>query len=429
MKDVSTTVQAIQPLPLLVPDKTTGALIADPEMLLPGDELRNFDFHILDNSVKALEGWTYSAKKYSTAGVTSKNKQKAAGRVFVLDRERGTTRLFFVWIPNLLVSRMAAGKLPSPLNFHVLFHPPTYETEYKETPYWDGKRPSDSTAHYVKLGIRYLAQDFKAVAHHVMAVSQREPNLAYVVPVAEHQGNFDDILTPVALKTVLGELYDFVARQLNSGKAPQFDTIGKVMVSGYSRSGDRLAALMANQSGPSKTFFENNLAQVNAFDINLGNDDTERLPKFIALWQSIREWVRLNPRGRSCIYTAYRSHYNICNMTPIAPMRGWDDRTEFNLETPPWADASLKAKTGQVRGMASDQYTSDPSSGVVCLPVSFFQNYIPNNGVIVGNAERGWSDTNYGIKGAHGHGLFLRGMLSHAIAHADPLFFTQPASR
>ncbi|GGK76433.1 hypothetical protein ACFFWE_02620 [Sphaerisporangium melleum] len=44
--------------------------------------------------------------------------------------------------------------------------------------------------------------------------------------------------------------------------------------------------------------------------------------------------------------------------------------------------------------------------------------------IIVGNRTRGWHDGQYDEHRYHGHGLFHRGMMSHAIAHADPAFFT-----
>jgi len=270
MRDVSDTVQSLEPAGVWGVDASGKAAISV-NAVLPGAGIGKFGWRILDKD--GADGISYGQVPYSSAGVTVDNRASVAGRVFALARDEGTTRLFFVWVPGLISRRLTGGTLPDPLNFHLLFHPPTVETEYTECTYWDGKRGSDSIAHYLRLGNRYLATDFKAVAHHLLAVASKEPNLAYVVPVADKSGNFGDITQPAVMKKVFLEIYDFLSRVLRPSTRPQFDTIGRVMVTVYSRSGNRLIALLQDASEAAKSFRRQHLMQLNLLDINLGNNE------------------------------------------------------------------------------------------------------------------------------------------------------------
>ncbi|EJW16399.1 hypothetical protein PAV_6c04810 [Paenibacillus alvei DSM 29] len=423
MKDVSRTVFDLYPVGLFRRG-SSGEVEQDPDALLPGANLRKFGWTILDK--RASDGFSYQPVPFSSAGISDGNRKDIAGRAFVLERDSGTTRLFFVWMPTTLVNRISNGTLLAPLNFHVLFHPPTYEKEYKGTrPYWTGKLPADGVPYYVRLGIRYLCSDFKSIAHHVMAVTRREPNLAYVVPVADHAGNFADMITPDGMLGTLNDVYRSLLTLLNAPDKPRFDTIGHVMVSGYSRSGNRLVELMAQFSA--KPFFTQHLIQLNAFDINLGDTEQQRLPQLARLWEGARQWATVNRKARAYVYTAYRSHYNHCLNNPIPRGNRWSETVNVNLEDVSWFDADAKKKPGEKRGVASETYASDGRFGLMCLPISFFRYYLENEGKngreIIGNQVRGWQDDEYHLGGYHGHGLFLRGMMSHALAHADPTFF------
>ncbi|MEW9556338.1 hypothetical protein [Nonomuraea sp. NPDC050783] len=423
MRDVSRTVIDLHPVGLFRRGPS-GEVEQDFGALLPGGDLRKFGWTILDKG--ASDGFSYRPVPFSAAGISDANKNAFGGRVFALERDSGTTRLFLVWLPTTLVNRIRNGTLLAPLNFHVLFHPLTYESEYTGTrPYWTGKNQVDGVPYYVRLGIRYLCSDFKAVAHHVMAVADREPNLAYVVPVAESTGNFQDLITPDGMLSTLNELYQTLLTLLQAPEKPRFDAVGHVMLSGYSRSGNRLVELMA-QFG-TKPFFTQHLIQLNAFDINLGNSDRERLPQLARLWEGARQWASVNKKARVYLYTAYRSHYDHCLNNPIPRGNRWDDSVHVNLDDVSWSDTAAKAKTGDKRGTASETYASSGRFGIVCLPTSFFRFYLANRHgdqeETVGNPVRGWHDGDYDLRRAHGHGLFLRGMMSHALAHGDPAFF------
>ncbi|MEV8631966.1 hypothetical protein AB0395_09945 [Streptosporangium sp. NPDC051023] len=429
MRDVGRTVLELQPGGLFRRGPS-GEVEPDPAALLPGGDLRKFGWKILDKG--ATDGISYHAEPFGSAGINDGNRKEFAGRAFALERDSGTTRLFFVWLPSALANRLSRGALLAPLNFHVLFHPPTYEGEYLNSrPYWTGKLPADGVPYYVKLGTRYLCADFKSVAHHVMAVTERDPNLAYVVPVADVSGNFSDLITPDGMLGALTDIYRSLSSLLNASGPAQFDKIGGVMLSGYSRSGDRLVELMRRISR--KPFFTEHLMQLNAFDINLGNNDEERLPALARLWEGARQWASFNRKARAYVYTVYRSHYNHCLGNPIPSGNSWTDRVNLDLESVSWSDGAAKESKGEKRGVASEAYTSDGRFGLVCLPVSFFRYYLANHHdgkeEIVGNRSRGWHDGDYDLGRAHGHGLFLRGTMSHALAHADPMFFTARSRR
>ncbi|GAA1381067.1 PilN domain-containing protein [Catellatospora chokoriensis] len=422
MRDVGRTVFDLQPGELFRRD-ASGNVEADPGALLAGADLWKFGWKVLDRA--AADGFTYHLAPFASAGINEGNKREVAGRAFALERDSGTTRLFFVWLPGALVDRMSKGTLLAPLNFHVIFHPPTRGPEYTGSqPYWKGKLPADGVAYYLRLGTRYLCSDFRAVAQHVMALTDREPNLAYVVPVADLAGNLGDLTSPDGMLGALTELNRTLSTLLRPAGPVQFEKIGGVMLSGYSRSGDRLVELMA-QLGR-KPFFTEHLMQVNAFDINLGDNDAQRLPQLARLWEGVRQWASFNRRARAFVYTAYRSHYQQCLASP--PGSGWTDRIDVNLEQVSWSDSALKTVKGDERGTASEAYGVDGRFGLVCLPISFFRQYLTNHEggkrEVLGNPARGWHNADYDLEPrAHAHGLFLRGLMSHALAHADPAFF------
>jgi hypothetical protein len=429
MRDVSPLVRDIQPLPLFR-RTTTHEAESDAEGVLPGSDLAMFDRNILDPS--RPDGITYHRQPLSAARITdAASKSTAAGRAFVVERSSGLTRLFFVWVPTPLVQQIQARSLTAPVNFHVLFHPPTYEPWYmKSRPYWQGK--FEGVPQYVKLGIRYLCEDFKAVVHHVMASTDSDPQLAYVVPVADYPANFSDLVIPDGMTAVLSEIVQFLSNSL-AAQPPQIDEAGRIMLSAYSRSGNRLVSLMSRLSQKSD-FFARRLTQVNAFDINLGDTDEQRLPELARLWQAVGQWSSMNPHTRAYLYTAYRSHYDYCYANPVPRGNHWFEVANVNLDQVDWSDKNARAASGLSRGTASEAYASQRRFGLVCLPVSFFQYYIPNELPgkidIKGNQARGWHDGQYHLGSPfHGHGLFLRGMLSHAIAHAHPDFFVPKAKR
>lgn len=430
MKDVSSVILPIQEewVKVFVPGPG-GTPVPDPARLVPGDRTDAAGWHVLDP--KAKDGVTVTPVKYADVHL---DPVKESGRFWALERDRGATRLFFVWAPPALLTELA-GPTAANLDVHVLFHPPTYETCYRNTPYWQGSckdwRGAGCTSDmqsehlYVRLGLRYAAVDFHAIAHHLIALRGRRPRMAYVVPVADI-GNFADLMRPDRLMEVLGEIASFLRTAVLPGSQAQDQgPVGKVMLSAYSRSGTRLLGkggkegLLSDLDGH-REFFSRHLTQINAFDINLGDTPKERMTTFAPLWADLLRWRTRNRAARAYFYTAYADH--LAHMLTAKPGL-FSERQEVNLEEVPWSDETLRGTPGVLRGRGVEAYGGDATLGVVHLPTTFFQLYIrngPDPKDIIGN-PRGIA-----YPPGHGHGWFLRSLLSHALGHADPGLFAGP---
>ena len=374
---------------------------------------------VLDD--KSPDGITIKSTPFNAAQYAPDGK---FGQVFVFERDTGDTRLFFVWVPPYLIDGIRKDNVDGRFNFHVLFHPPTYEECYKNTPYWDGActrwqgEGCDDTMQdkplYLKLGLRYLSTDFRAIAQHFSAgAGPLVPNLMYVVPVADIK-NFSDLVQPPVLMTVLGEIIEGVVSAILNRPVSfrASSAVGKIVISGYSRSGTRLPALFSSLASE-KVFFTEHLNQVNAFDIVLGEQSDE---KIYDLWLAMMSWRRAYPNAGIAIYSAYA--------TPAGRMlregpgaRLLTTRKDVNFETVTWTDP--KPPLGAVRGSGFEASSSDGRVRVILIPISFFKLYIINNSGPIQN-PRGYDHKKTGH--FHGHGWFLRSLMSHAlsIAAAEP---------
>lgn len=343
------------------------------------------------------------------------------GTVIAIERDQGTTRLFLIWISRVAGTALAAGRFGA-VNLHLLFHPPTYESEYVNAPYWRGSyRDGNLTYHpFVKLAARYLCRDFRSVAQQLLAVQLLEPSVIFVVPVADHAGNFADLLTPTAMLQVCQEIAIFAAQRLGGSRIDSGDVpIGKLMLSVYSRSGDRLHPLLSTDRG--HRLFRDHLAQVNLFDPNLSDTSVQvRAQLFSQLCADLAAWRKVSPAAHAYLYTAYPDHVAMfCNA-----LRFQADRA-VSLQAAPWSEESLRsAKNGQPRGTGREGSTDDATLGVLHLPISFFHLWLPQPGTPPNPA--GFAHQAHGS--FHGHGWFLRSMMAHAFSHADRGWFS-PAQR
>ncbi|OKH36207.1 hypothetical protein NIES2119_18050 [[Phormidium ambiguum] IAM M-71] len=413
MIDVTEQILGLQPFPLLQRDPgTNSTLVNFKEALNQRDGIENPSAPLFNKS--SLDGLDIKYIKFNNWKVDPSD----VGKIYALDRQAETTRLFFVWVPQHLSSEIQSGKIDQPLNFHLLFHPPTYESCYLNTkPYWNGKckdwrgegcDPSmQDQPLYVKLGLRYLYQDFRVIAHHLMAAPFIIPNLIYVVPVSDNT-NFKDLIQPSKMLDVFREISEFLLK-----KQTISTQVGKVIISVYSRSGDRLEKMMLSRSTNSD-FFRKHLSQINAFDINLGSKSEERLTKFKVLWEELLNWKsKANSEARIQIYTAYRDHADhILNFSGTQKLL-FVNRNSVNFDETTWSDESLKGKGHPRRGVGIEAYNADSSVSLVHIPVTFFEEYITNNGEPVGNALAGYRHKKFGHP--HGHGWFLRTLMSHAL--------------
>lgn len=362
------------------------------------------------------------------------------GTVVAIERDHGTTKLFLIWISRVAGAALTAGRF-SAVNLHLLFHPPTYEPEYVNAPYWRGSyKDGDVTYHpFVKLAARYLCRDFRSVAQQLLAVGLLEPSVIFVVPVADLPGNFEDLLTPTAMLQVCQEIAIFAAQQLggsriNSGDVP----IGKVMLSVYSHSGDRLHPLLSSltnstplpnaasiQAGTANCpgladrrhrFFRDHLWQVNMFDPNVSDKSPQkRTQLFWQLCCDLAAWRQVNPAAHAYLYTVYPNHVAMF----CKAMRFQANQT-VSLQTVPWSDEPLRsAKDGQPRGTGREGYNDDATLGALHLPISFFNLWLPQESPPPNPA--GFANQAHGS--FHGHGWFLRSMIAHAFSHADRAWF------
>ncbi|WP_331765729.1 hypothetical protein [Embleya sp. NBC_00896] len=432
MRDVTAVVEPLQEAwaKIFVPGPG-GTAVVDPDRLVPSDKIAVAGWHVLDRS--SPDGVTVTPVKYADIHL---DRAKEAGKVWALERDSGDTRLFFVWAPPALLSELAAGGA-SGVDVHVLFHPPTYETCYRNTPYWNGRcrdwhgkscsADMQDQHLYVRLGLRYTAVDFLAIAHHLVAQRGRKPRMAYVLPVADNR-DFADLTRPDQLMNVLGEIANFLRAAVRPGTQAQ-TPVGKVMLSAYSRSGTRLLGDggkmgLFQHLDSHKDFFARHLIQVNAFDINLADKPKQRMETFVPLWAAVLRWRGLNRAARAFVYTAYADH--LAHVLTARPGL-FTERQEVNLEEVPWSDETLRAPKGPVRGRGVEAYGDDGKVGVLHLPPTFFQEYIrngPDPRDFVGNVRGMEHRPAHGH--GHGHGWFMRSLMSHALGHGDPSLFAGP---
>jgi hypothetical protein len=231
--------------------------------------------------------------------------------------------------------------------------------------------------------------------------------------------DFSDLLQPATLVTVLGEVLEGVVSAVRGHVVSMLASasVGKIIISAYSRSGTRLEALFARLNSE-KSFFKDHLDQVNAFDIVLGDNSDEKL---FNLWLAMFQWRRLYTNASIVIYTAYSTPARrMIREGPGASVL--NTRLDVNFETASWTDP--KPPTGPSRGAGFEALSDDRRVHVTLLPISFFKLYIVNQSGPVEN-PRGFDHKKTGH--FHGHGMFLRTMMSHAlsIAAAEPSFFAK----
>jgi hypothetical protein len=266
LTDVSSRVLSLQEAGYeLFLSNSLGLAKADPEKILPGVGVEAAGWHVLDASKK--DGLNVDLVKYSDIKL---DKNREVGELFAAERGSGATRLFFVWVPRPVAHAILAGNALLTLHFHLLFHPPTWETCYKRTPYWQGTcldwRPvvdaerdvcvadMDKKPLYVRLGLRYVSQYSRAIPQHLIALRGREPLMVFVAPVSDSR-DFVDIVATSSLLALFRDTANFITSMITKGKQTEFaGAIGKVIVSGYSRSGTRLTAIMSQMSS-SDLFF------------------------------------------------------------------------------------------------------------------------------------------------------------------------------
>jgi hypothetical protein len=383
--------------------QATGGLVVD--------GIESPSWHVLDKA--AADGIALSARAIDSVPGKLANE---LGTVVAIERDRGTTKLFLIWISRPAAAALTAGRFDA-VNLHLLFHPPTYEPNYVNAQYWRGSYKEDGVTYhpYIKLAARYLCRDFRPVAQQLLAVELLEPSVIFVIPVADKPGNFNDLLTPTAMLQVCQEIAIFAARQLGGSQIAGGDVaIGKVMLSVYSHSADRLHPLFSADGR--HRFFRDHLSQVNLFDPNVSDESPQkRAQLFSQLCADLAGWRRLNPAAHAYLYTVYPDHVAMfCNALRFQAGQA------VALQTAPWSDESLRsAKAGRPRGTGREGYNDDATLGVLHLPIDFFNLWLEQQGTPPNPA--GFANQAHGS--FHGHGWFLRSMIAHAFSHADRGWF------
>src|SRR4051812_39781730 len=133
LNDVSDRVFALQePGYELFRRERSGIVSADPDRLIPGSGIDAAGWTVLDAS--RPDGLNLRFVDYSSIKL---DKQREVGDLVAVERPNAVTRLFFVWVPSTVVADMRSSSMPDRLHFHLLYHPPTWESCYVRTPYWD----------------------------------------------------------------------------------------------------------------------------------------------------------------------------------------------------------------------------------------------------------------------------------------------------
>jgi hypothetical protein len=426
MKDVSGRVFELQEAAYaLFRRDAAGIVEADPDRLIPGGGIDAAGWKVLDSGKP--DGLDLRLVGYSAIKL---DKNREVGDLVAVERPNAATRLFLVWVPSSVVADLRVRPAPDRLHFHILYHPPTWESCYVRTPYWDGVCPSwapirneerdvcvpdmDQKPLYVRLGLRYLSRYSLAVPQHLVAQAGRKPRMIYVTPVADSR-DFPDLVSPVGILSALREIADFLVSRHTKGAVTSFPgVVGNVVLSGYSRSGTHLAAVMARLS-PGDAFFSKNLTQVIAFDINLGDNQQQREAVFNPLWDSLFRWKSsINRKARVSLYTAYRYHADYMLRNSRGTMEA---RTSVDLDKVGWTDEGLRKARGSPRGEGIEAYDSDASLALVHLPPTFPSVYL---GAVAN--PRGYVPKPAG----NGHSWYLKALMSHALAHGDPATFGPP---
>jgi hypothetical protein len=417
-------------LPVVVIKETRDGVIKEtPGIDVPG-------WHVLDPSKP--NGLNVRQIDYPNVAGGLKNE---LGTVLVGEREKGATRLFLLWVSRTAERNLKARAFDK-VNLHLIFHTPPFDC-YTSTDYWTGTCTIDGLNNaclhfglkgqqpYVSLGIRYLCSDFRAVAQHLLAVSGRQPNVIYVVPVADER-NFSDLVSGDALTRLAQEVVIFAAQQVaNSTIVDGFVDFGKVMVSGYSRSADRIEELMKGMSAaPSavkSAFFRRHLSQINLFDPNVHSDAKIRLDRFKKLIENVSIWKSdFNRTARIFVYTAYSDHMQVA----LGSRLRLGSPINVDLDAAAWSEhpgigskADRRRLPGaQPRGHGIEAYNDDGSVGLVHVPINFFELWLQEESIPPNPAG-----FNHKIRGnGHGHGWFHRTLMAHALAHAEPSWYGDP---
>lgn len=363
------------------------------------------------------------------------------GRLFILERidnptEKNRTRLFWAWVSPALVAAMSghtAGDLS--IKAHVLFHPFGNIHEYPA--YWQGGIDPLAVPNFLELGARYLCKEKQTVTQHFCAVRPggSKPGadgfadkkcpwaMMVVVPVSSSL-SFASLGDPAELQDALEQ----IARRCHegvTGKVPAASPVklARVAVSGYSRSGAVLQALLSH-AGRGSPFMDKLLREVYAFDVMLdekGGKDKAPVSKregYDTFWKRLKTWQGDDSDKRIRLYSAEPDTVDGI----YGELKERLKRHGGGYHRPGVAFSGFNGKpmpdgkqthAGLMDGY--EIYSTDNSRSLVVLPSHNAQVYLSTEKLV---NPRGFALGGDYEPGLEGHSWFVSRLQSHALFHS-----------
>jgi hypothetical protein len=364
------------------------------------------------------------------------------GRLFILERidnpsDKGRTRLFWVWVSPALVAQMTApgttGEVP--VKAHVLFHPFGNLHEYPA--YWQGGIDPLRIPNFLELGARYLCKEKQTVAQHFCAArpggtapgadgfaEKKCPWAMMVVVPVSSSASFTSLGDPAELQDALEEIarrcHEGVTGKVVAGRPVKLQ---RVAVSGYSRSGAVLQALMSH-AGRGSRFMDTLLKEVYAFDVMLdekGGKDKAPVSKkqgYERFWGRLKTWQGDDSDRRIRLYSAEPDTVGGIYAELKERLKRYGGG--YDRAGVPFSGFNGKAMPGGKQTYAGlmdgfEIYSTDNSRSLVVLPSGNAEVYLSSEKL--GN-PRGFGFGGDYEPGLEGHSWFVSRLQSHALFHS-----------
>ena len=366
--------------------------------------------------------------------------EKLIGRIFILERndrqaDKDKTRLFFVWLsPKLVEHFKSTTANAADVKASVIFHPLGGLDRYPA--YWNGDIDPPKFPNFLELGARYLCKEKHSVTQHICALKPvKEPgkrvqldasssviSVMVVVPVASARA-YMNMANPAeleeALKQIARRCHEGVTSTIATGQAPM---ISRVAVSGYSRSGVLLRALL-NNSKLNEPFLRKTLKEFYAFDVMLDEKDEKgnliksKQQGYDELWSKLKAWQGDDSDKKIRLYSAEPS--TVFNIYTELKSRLQKYGGGYHNQTVPFSSFN-KTPSSDGRSYANlsdgyEIYSTDNSRSLVVLP--------SNNSLVYLSTENIQNPQGFAPGGDYepqleGHSWFVSRLMSHALFHS-----------
>lgn len=368
--------------------------------------------------------------------VVGKDYLRDVGKALFLERtddpsNPSLTRLFFVWLsPGLWSSFATKAGRDVRVGVHVLFHPKAGLQHYPAD--WRARNKSKSKDHkdkdFFRLGWRYLVSEKFSATQILSALKPSSADLkSHVSPFASSMlvvpvsplAAYDNMKDPGELQAALGEIcrvsYQSVRKQgaVAANEAPK---PVRVSLSGFSRSGECLYALLAPKHAQ-HPFMTTIVREIYAFDIEINADNEEKPTAWARFWPLLTAWQGDDADRRIRIYSAEKDVLSAVYAElrrNLAATGGGDVKVgSFKRFNGKLSDGKAKLRFSGLED-GYELYSNDNSRILVVLPLANFLKYLdqvsPNPGGI---------DPNPAFEpGLQGHSWFVSRLFSHALFHS-----------